>query len=529
MHRIHTSLFLSLILLTGCASYHPEPIHTPHIDEWKSGCASESSVAFREKWWEIFGDPFLNELEEKALANSPSLLLAVDRIREREGFFQVERAPLFPHLQVGGSISRTRVPDSSVPLLQMPRTPGSSVAMPPPFAPLNIPPGPVPPPIALGSHYQTEYKIAPRMTYEIDFWGKYMNATRASLEDIKSAKEDYLSAILILTTEVALRYFELQATDAELDVTQRTIDAYKEQIAINKASYEAGLKSQLEQLQAEFEYQSVRAEYIDILQRRTLLENLLASTIGIPASSFHLPKLSFENKWLIIAPQLPSEILKQRPDIRSLENQIERERLRVGSAKALFFPSVPLYAEAGHLSDSLSSLFDWKNRILSLTASFLMPVFEGGRLKGQVNQAKARYEAALHQYLDGVIIAFKEVENALFVMESSKELYGIRQLEFRAAQDQRDLTKIRYDNGLIDFLNVIFAERSLLDSEKNLIRTSRNQIFATVSLIKSLGGSWEEHYQKPTLPENARASVPPSTYSNTLPTGMPKAILEQDT
>ena len=499
-----------LFITTACLEYHPKAINTPNVTQWKTEQKEQVPTVCPEKWWQAFEDEKLNELEEEAIRQSPTLQLAIARLKEAKASVMITRADQFPELDLTGFANRERLASSTLgqrPMIQSLNP--SRVASAPtqalpivfsaPSGPISLSPtAPLPPsprntniPIVnTVKQYQTLLQITPEVTYEVDFWGKYSKLTQASVEQMKAQEEALNTAYLMLSTEVAARYFELQSYDAEIEVNQKATEAYEEQVKLSQAQYQAGLVNEINVLQFETEYYSSLAAYEEVTQLRAAAENLLATLVGKAASQFHMEKQKFAPKVLTVAAGLPFTLLKKRPDIRQAEHLVESNRLNVGVAKTAYFPTFIINGQAGYQSNKLSSLFDWKNRIWSATGSLFMPLFDGGRNHGDVLRAKAVYQESVATFLSTVITAYQEVETSLYSYRSLSKEYKQRLAEYRSAKGAKELTLARFDSGLIDYLTVIDADLVELSAQRDEIVTGRSRILANITLIKSLGGSW---------------------------------------
>jgi multidrug efflux system outer membrane protein len=492
-----TVLILLLLLIAAGCSYKAPPRKEYDVTKWKNAPSVQNPVACPEKWWTIFEDPDLSALEEEALQASPTLELAVDKLEEAKAIYIQTRASMFPQFDVSGYANRRHLSWSSLQASTAAATPATTA---PPTASSASAAAATPATTTTTTTATSTtapranvslLQLTPEFSYEVDFWGKNASSTRAAGEQVKAAEEGLRTAWLLLTTEVAQRYFELRALDAQLDVLRRSSETYKNQYEINTAKFVAGTDANLDALQAKYEWHRVEAQYESTAIERATALDLLATVVGRPASHLQIAVKPFDPKCVDISCPLPSEVLKKRPDIAQAEHSIESARLMVGVAKTNFLPQVTLSGFFGNQSDRARNLFTWKNHVLSGTASVFQPIFEGGQLCGAYLQAKAQYQESISNWLESVLVAYQEVEDALVTIETLKQQRITRDLELKAAEDAEKLSTMRYERGLIDFLEVIFADYALQTSQTNDINTKHDQILAIVSLIKSIGGSWE--------------------------------------
>lgn len=509
--RIICTITFCLLFAAGCISYQPGPVPTPTAASWKNKNPEHGVSQTPDKWWTIFNDPTLNQLEDEAIANSPSIAIALERLNQARAIYREIRADQFPMADISAFATRERLSSVGIPGLQQPSpvqttTPGAGpipgpVALSDPELPSDTPKPPagatstssatqtVPTITATATpHHRTIIQLTPEVTYEVDFWGRYYNATQAALAQVKGEESALATAQLLLTSEVAQQYFTLRIIDADLDLLDQLMQTYRTSMELNRARYVSGLSSDFDPLQAEYAYYSARSSYEDNLNDRVLAEDMLAATIGRPASTFAFAKQPFTPSFITITSPLPAEVLKNRPDVAQAEQLIEQRRCEVGVAKTAFFPSLTLYANAGYQGDSLHSLFKWKNRIWTLTGSAFAPLFEGGRLIAEVDRAKAAYTEAVAKFTDTVITAFREVEDSLTTLSHLTTQYELREKECSSSLTERNLALTLYKQGLQDYSFVITNEQTALTAQRDLLSTSRSRLTQTIALIKSLGG-----------------------------------------
>jgi len=505
---------LSFSFVTSCIQYRPPPVQKPEVTEWKSE-ASETGEKLPEKynrytakWWEIFDDPVLNDLQEAALKNSPTIQLQIATLQESRAIWRYVRADQFPQLNLQGNANRTHLakdapiggantgsssPSSSslapFSLSKSPATttPTNSSAAAPATAATTATPG-------LGTTVSPRnisfFQVTPELSYEIDFWGKYWGNSQATLMQAKASEEDVRTAYLQLTTSVAQNYFELKAYDETINIYQKTIVYYQHALDLTAARFTGGIVSAQDPLQAEVTLRTTQAQLEEIIRERAYSENSLATLVGIPASLFEFTSQGFTPKFPVIPAGLPMEILKNRPDVRSAEDQVEAARLFVGVAKTAFYPQISLFGIAGYESNKLHNLFKWKNHVLSITGQLLQTVYDGGRNSAELKRTKAVYRETVSTFINTILNAFEEAENAIFTVTSADREVERREAELAAAEDLLEITTLNYLNGLTTYLDVINAEQSLLQAERDYISSIQERAIATVSLVKALGGVW---------------------------------------
>ncbi len=510
---------LFCLLTVGVSScvqyYHPPKIDKPIPEAWKNeneavGKTPELPKATYEEmsyWWEIFNDEQLSKLEEEALKQSPTLQLQIARLQEARGLFITVRSDLFPHLDFAGSAERQhfsptsqistsqatsgQTPGSSAPANPVPQAPSSNPTVPSPQ--ISRPPPPKNSNASRSGFTQSFVQAVAVVSYELDFWGKFYQSTQSALNHVKGSLEDVRTSYLLLTINIAQAYYQVRADDANIQVLERVVKEYRELLTLNKELFASGIVSDLNVLQAEINLSQNEQTLEKAKNERALDEDLLATLVGVPASSFTLAQVeekSFRPEIPKIPEGMPADLLKKRPDIRQSEFAVESARLDVGVAKTAFFPTIGISGTAGYQGNKFSNLFKWKNRVWSATAALLQPIFDGGYNYGNYLQAKAKYQQAVAIFLNTVIQSYQDVEDSLNTIDASQIRNRISEAQLKSASEFSRLTSLQYESGIIDYLTAINAELNALQAESNTIQTKQEQVIATLSLIKSLGGSW---------------------------------------
>jgi outer membrane protein, multidrug efflux system len=445
-------------------------------------------------WWEVFQDPILNQLEEQALNSSYTLWAALERVIEARAITRINFAPLLPSINFAPSFSRTgslyQFPP--LPFANGARTSSSSSSATPPINPAifdavtsifnDLP--------ADFRFVQSQYLVPLNLTYEIDLWSQLNNTYYAALIRAQAASQAYLSVLLSLTADVASTYFQLRSLDAQQEVLQRNIRVRQNAYDINSARFNAGLIDYLDVSRAEVELARSLSDSDDVRRMRGLQENILATLLGTPASIF-----SIEYNPVLIPPPviprgLPSELLCRRPDIAEAERNLAAAYRDIGVAYANFFPSLNLNASLGVESPFAHQLFSWHARYWQIGANILQTVFDAGRNQANLDYRKSLFRETMANYQQRVLQSFQDVEDSLVnLREYSRQAQDLA-LAVRAAQLTLELAQMRYNKGLINYLDVIDAERQLLQTEQSSVIVLGNRYVSTVTLIRALGGGW---------------------------------------
>jgi multidrug efflux system outer membrane protein len=447
-------------------------------------------------WWEIFQDPVLNQLEEQALNSSYTLWAALERVIEAREIARINFAPLLPHINFAPSFTRTGS------LYQNPfpgfgsggmgnnRMLNSSSAI-PPTSSSNLANASVLPEIPNSFRFvQTQYLVPLNLTYEVDLWGQLNNAYYSALIRAQAASQAYLSVLLSLTADVATAYFELRGLDAQQEVIQGNIRVRHSAVEINRARFNAGLIVYLDVSRAEVELARARSDSEDVRRLLGLQENLLATLVGIPAPIFSVAYHPIRIPPPVVPRGLPSELLCRRPDIAEAERNLAAAYRDIGVAYANFFPSLNLNTSLGFGSPFAHNLFSWKARYWQVGWNILQTVFDAGRNLANYEYYKAAFREVLANYEGTVLRSFQDVEDALVNLHQYVEQAKALRDAVNAARITLELAQIRYNRGLINYLDVVDAERQLLETEQSSVIVLSNRYVSTVMLIRALGGGW---------------------------------------
>ena len=280
-------------------------------------------------------------------------------------------------------------------------------------------------------------------------------------------------------------------------ITRRTISTRQASTALQRMRFEAGVASEFELRQAEAETAQAQALLPAIEQRLAAQETALAVLLGrSPRAIVGQPVERGAAMDALTAPPsvpagLPSEMLERRPDLRQAEQSLVAANARIGQAKAAYYPSISLTGFFGGESSTLSGLFDAQSRIWQFAGSAAQTVFDAGRTRSRVGAAEARQQQALAQYQSAIQNAFKDALDALVAQRKAREVMEAEQMRIDALQSSMRLAQLRYDNGVSSLLDVLIAERALLDAQLNRVEAQRAQLAATADLFKAMGGGWD--------------------------------------
>ena len=448
--------------LAGCATTTPT---APPAVELPPATANDPRL---ERWWVTFDDPALTALVDEALANNLDLQAAMARIDIARAQVTLARAPLYPTLDVGVNAGRARV---------------SRV-------------GPTPIPSGFPDT-GNDYRIGLNASYELDLWGKYRAASRAAQNDVLASEYARETVRTVVAAEVAQTYFALQAADAQLRLLRDTLTLRDETVRLQIDRAQAGVIGEYDLAQAKAERAAVASD-IAITERAIAQnESALALLTGRSPRDVYTPTVarSLTPAALLEVPtvpaNLPSDMLERRPDIRQVEKSLAAASLRIDRARADYFPSVALTGALGTESTALSNLFSGPALFWSIGAGLLQPLLNLNTIDANVQAATARREELVVNYRQTVQAAFKDVHDALAANRTTRDALAAQAERSQNLQQAYDLSDVRYRAGYSPYLEVLDAQRQLLQAQTLQILAARDVRFALVDLAKALGGGWE--------------------------------------
>ena len=429
---------------------------TPAIKE-----NATTPIAYND-WWRVFNDPELDRLEKDADAANQDIRVAMARVDQTEAAARYARSFLTPTISLGTAAFRTREAQNR---------------------PNNGNTG------GLAATYN-DFQLPLLFSYEIDAWGRVRRSLEQARDVYQASADDLRFIRLSVEANVAVDYYSLRENDAERTILDSTIQNLQQGLDVTTNRFRDGIASELEVKQAKtfLDQTQAQAQALDI--QRAQLEHAIAVLDGRPASEFSLPRSPFDGLPPSIPPGLPADLLERRPDIAEADRYVAAATARIGIARTAYLPQLSLTGFLGFESTSIGSLFSWQNSIASLGAAALTPVFNGGRIRADVDQAKAAYRGSLAQYEKTVLTAFQDVEDQLAAL---RILSGEAQSEMDAVADATRAEEIamnRYKSGLVGYLDVLVAQTTLLSNQRTVAQISGQRMVATVVLVKALGGGW---------------------------------------
>jgi len=465
---------LQVLLIEGCMVgpryARPDVPTTPTYKEEAPGSFKGSDLwqparpadqISRGNWWEIFGDPELNKLEEQIAGSNQTLKVAEARFREARAAIRFNRAAQFPSISTAPSANYVKVPDYS------------------PNSPSKI------------QEASTGDFVLPfDLSYELDLWGRVRRGVAAAREEAQATAADYGTAKLSLEAELAVDYFELRSADAQKQLLDNTVKAYADNLQLTLGRFKGGVAPRSDVAQAQTQLDTTNVQDTDVSVQRAQFEHAIAILIGKPPANFSLAAAPVNNQPPSIPIGLPSDLLQRRPDIAAAERRVAEANQQIGIARAAYYPTVSLGAAAGFGSTHIANLLDGPTAFWAVGPALAETLVDAGRRRATSESARANYDATVATYRQTSLTAFQEVEDnvaALRILENEAQQ---QRHAVASSQDSLQIFTNRYKGGVDTYLQVITAQTIELANERNDIDILRRRLDASVLLIKALGGGW---------------------------------------
>ena len=444
-----------IVFFTGCAmgpDFKKPVVETPDNFRFSD---SKSKEIVNLKWWELFDDPVLYSLVVTALTDNKDLMIAASRIEEARAALGFTKADQYPRLDLEAGaavgnffgVSRSSTTDKSA-------------------------------------------FIAPVLSWEIDFWGKYRRSTQAARAELMASEFSLRTVQISLISEIVSTYFLLLDYRQRLKISKQTLDSRLYSLDIIQKRFDKGIIPEIDLNQAQIQ-KEIAAGAIPLYQRLIAnTENALSILMGkFPGEIKTGNDLNQQAVPPDIPSGLPSSILERRPDIAEAMYLLEAQTARIGVAQALRFPSITLTGLFGVASSELSSI-STDGTVWSVGGSLLGPIFDFKKSRQRVEIENERTQQALYRYENRVLFAFREVSDALNDIRTYKEQISTVERKLKAAENAARLSKMRYDKGVTSYLEVLDTERTLFDVGLEYSELKQQFYNAYVRLYKALGGGW---------------------------------------
>jgi outer membrane protein, multidrug efflux system len=453
--------------LVGCnlaPAYAPPPIATPttykELGPWTPAVPADTTT--RGDWWGIFSDQTLDGLEQRIEHGNPDLAAALARYDEARALAAQARAAEVPEVDANAYTTNNRQSE---------------------HRPLRVG----------GPNYYDDNLVGATVSYELDLWGRVRNLVTAGKAEAQAAGSDAASVRLSLQAELADDYFNLRGLDAQAKLLADTSDDYEHALKLTKIQHDVGSVSGLDVGRAETQLQTARAQQSDVDAQRALFEHAIASLVGEPASTFSIAPDANLTEPPHAPVAAPSVLLQRRPDIAAAERRAYAANANIGVARAAYYPTISLDATGGFETNNGSvNLLNVANSWWTLGPTAALTLFDGGRRKAEVAQARAQFQEASQSYRSTVLAAFQQVEDNLALCNKLADEAERQSLAVNAARRTEALSMIQYRTGSVTYLDVVTAQTADLDAQRAALGVATRRMQATVDLVRALGGGWTD-------------------------------------
>ena len=422
--------------------------------------ASEPKDSFGdEQWAAVYSEPELQELIRKALANNYDVRIAAKRILEQQAQVRITRSQQFPSVTVGGTGIGATLPSSL----------GTQI----------------PSPLVDGS-----FNVSAAWTP--DFWGLYRKQTEAARAQLLAQVWARRAVQLTLVQQVATAYLQIRALDAQLEITKETLGARQDSVSLTRTLESGGSVPLSDVRQAEQLLYTATSEIPQLEEQIQQQENVIAFLVGEdPGPIVHRDPNALAPPPQDIPTGLPSRLLERRPDIQQAEATLISANAQIGVARAQFFPNLSISASGGVGGDSLSTIFDPAGKTIYGIGSLTQPLFEGGKLRGQLQLSQETRDEMVLNYQKTISGAFRDVSNSLIALKKQRAYREQQEKLVEAARDATRLARIRYQGGSTGYLEVLTTDSNLFAAQLNLVNAQQGEALALVQLYGALGGGWQ--------------------------------------
>ena len=414
-------------------------------------------------WWTLFGDATLDRLEAEIDQSSPTLAAAVARLDQARAYAAQAEAGLYPEVSAGGASAIDRQSQSG-PLM------GGRQG-------------------AKTKEYSAN-KLDLQASYELDFWGRIRNQAAAGRDLAQASEADLATIKLSEAAELAADYLTLRGLDNDIDVLSDTVLTYRKARDLTRTLYQGAAASRMDVSRAETQLDLAEAQLADTEARRALIDHAIAALMGKTPAEQSIAPATPDIALPDVPPGVPSALLQRRPDIAAAERRVAAANAGIGVAKAAFYPSLTLGLLGGEQSNG-AQLVGLPNSFWTLGPGVTLPIFTGGRLEAQEDQAYASFREEGELYRATVITAFREVEDNLALLSH----LGEEAAKVEAGSDQAhktlDIAMTLYKDGADSYLDVVTAQTTYLQTRLTAVDVRTRRMLAEVGLIRALGGGWK--------------------------------------
>jgi len=465
-HRALTRLRLPVLLLAlsvqpacsiGPAYHKPDLALPPNYKEdpgWKVATPNDGHADA--KWWELYGDNQLNQLEEQLVVSNQDIKLAIANHEQAEALAREVRASYFPTLALQGQETHSHN--------QLNKLSGTQVSR----------------------------NLSLTAAWEPDLWGQLRQNAEAAETTAQASAAELASATLSARSTLAINYFQWCSLDIQIELYNSTLEAYRKVSVVTESRYRAGIAAKSDVLQADTQRETAHAQLLATGLQRSKLEHAMALLLGKSPAEFSVASCTSSATLPVIPPSLPGQLLERRPDIAAAERRVASANAQIGVQETAYFPLFSLSGSAGFQGINQPAWISAPNRLWSLSAAVSETLFDAGARNARVAAAKATWEGTVASYRQTVLTAFQEVEDNLAAQRILADEFKADNDAAQSAQQNLDIVTHRYRSGVASALDVANAQEQALASARNANNARAQQLVASVSLITALGGLWND-------------------------------------
>jgi len=455
------AIAMAFLTLQSCfvAKEYSRPETVVESDNFRTENLPQDSLSMATvSWKEIFTDPILQGYIEEGLNNNMDIRIALQQIAIAEAYVKQGKAGYFPTLNGTARVVHQELSESS-------RIPGQSSSV-------------------------DQFEVSGGLSWEADIWGKIRSTKRASDATYLQTVAAHQAVKSRLVANIAATYYQLLAIDEQIRVTEETISARTEGVETTIALKDAGIGNEAGVKQTEAQLYTAQAILVDLKNQSRLVENTLSILLGSSPQQITRGILDNQSIEIPLETGVPSQLLSNRPDVIAAEYGLVNAFELTNVARSSFYPSLTLSANGGFQSLDLDKLFNVNSLFASVVGGLTQPIFNGRKIKTQYEVSQARQEQALLNFKYALLIAGKEVSDAMYSIEAATEKISIKERENEAYNLATEYSEELLDNGMGTYLEVLTAQERALGSSLDLVAAKNNRLQAIVDLYEALGGGW---------------------------------------
>ncbi|CAB3767209.1 efflux transporter outer membrane subunit [Paraburkholderia humisilvae] len=448
--------------VAGCIAVGPD-YSRPEVQvpaTWRIDLPQAEEVA-NTTWWEQFDDPVLNDLIQTGLRDNLDVRVAAARVDQFIGLLRSARSQGLPQINYGANVSRNRTSEVGMPPL--------SPALDPVF---NL------------------YQGALSASWQIDLFGRVRRLTEAAQAQVYASEQAQRGVVLSLVTGVATSYITLRGLDRQLEVSQATAHNFGETLRIFELRYRKGLVSETELSQVRSQYKLAQSTIPAVEQQIAVVENGISILLGHNPGPIPRGKSISELVVPVVPADLPSTLLERRPDILQAEQNLIAANANVGATRALYYPTISLTGALGSVSTAFGDFLSGPAALWSIGAGLSGPIFTSGAIGGQVQSAEAQKRQAQLIYQQTILGAFNDTNDALVGSLKTTEQTARQQERVDALREYARLSSLKFEDGLIGYIDVLVSENDLFSVELSLASFQAARFNQVISVYQAMGGGW---------------------------------------